>query len=547
MFSSEFKFYLLLPLLFLVAFFFPRWGRGLFGRVEPLFSRLAHRPWLAVAVVGLVGLVAGAVPALIRMPAPKIHDEFSYLLAADTFAHGRLTNPTPPFWEHFESIHIIMRPTYNSKYPPGQGALLAVGEILGHPILGVWFGLALASAAVCWMLQAWLPPRWALLGGLLIALHPQIITWGYNYCGGAVATIGGALLARGMRRIVETAREGAWSLGAGLFILANSRPYEGLVTSLFVVGAGIFLIVRAGREAVLKTVRQYGVPLALSAIIIVTVVGFYNYRVTGSPTEMPYAVHVQEYMIAPIFLGQSFRPEPVYRNREIREFHTNWEVDLMGSRKGLIGNLLLKINAQTQGWLWMGLWIPPLIVLPWRARRDRWLGVAILCLGGLFAGLLIGPGIFPHYAAPGVALYIFVVVEGLRQLCLWRPEQGTGKSFVRWLCLLCVLTVPVVWGRLLSKNAEGWFRDRERVLAQFEAMPGKQLVFMRYSTDHNPNREWVFNEADIQNSKVLWSREMTPETDRQVIDFYRGRTVWLVEPDKPHPEPVPYFPKVSSS
>ena len=82
--------------------------------------------------------------------------------------------------------------------------------------------------------------------------------------------------------------------------------------------------------------------------------------------------------------------------------------------------------------------------------------------------------------------------------------------------------------------------ERAGVVRQLQEIPGEHLVIVRYSPDHDPQEEWVHNTADIDHSKIVWAREIPGLPLDPLLNYFRGRQIWLLEPDNEVPTVSPY-------
>ena len=545
---------IVLDLIFLAGlvlfWFWPAFGQRFFDPVEKFAAKLAGRKHLAIALVALTTIALRLILLpLLPVPVPRVHDEFSYLLAADTFAHGRLTNPPHPMWVFFETLHVNQQPTYMSKYPPGQGAVLALGQLLGHPWIGVLLSVSAMSAAILWMLQGWLPARWALLGAVLVLLRLGIFTyWINSYWGGAVPAIGGALAAGALPRILRYQRwRDALLLGAGAGILANTRPLEGLI---FCAPVFVFLLywLCANRAPSWRvSLRRVILPFTVMALLCAAFMAYYNWRGTGNALKFPYIVNEETYSSTPTLFWQKARAPLRYRNPQFEYYYNQWarqywtenRLDSIGHAARHVSLVLLKV---VYFYLWPELCLV-FLALPWLLGDRRMhfpLALAAVC----FLGFLVVPWTQAHYAAPLVPVMFLLVVQGMRHLRQWNcGGRAVGLGFSRFIVVSAVLFAPFHHrgGTFEPEtNQPAIIDSRARFLAQLSALPGDHLVLVRYAEHSAGAGEWVYNAADIDHAKVVWAREI-PGIDLQpLLSYFHTRDVWLAEPDASPPRLSPY-------
>ena len=506
------------------------------------WCRAARRPRLTVAALIAVTLtLILAITAAAGIQEPEVHDELTMLAMADIYSHGRMCEPTHPHWQHFETNYLLAHPCVQGKYPPGLPLYMTLGRLLtGEFITGVWLAVAVMIASTAYAMYGWLPPRWALVGTVLVALRFGVAgDWAHSYWGGAVAAAGGALVFGAVRRLtMSPAGRDGMLLGAGLVMLAFSRPYEGLAYSLPALALVLMRLARPWRG-------RRRLWLAMPALVAVVAAGlgwhaYDNARVTGSPLTLPYVLYERTYTASPMFVFQDFRARPAIRNAEMAGVEqyltheatlsrTNWPINKGGRLAWALWDLL----KPTLPLALIGL----IGFRRWRGARRLALISLVLMLAG---AAVTSPAPAPRYLAPAVPALFLMVTVGLAGLTRRRFEPA-GRAVAAAILVAFAAAVIIAAGSYVhgARTSQKWTEGKRDIRQRLVASAGQDLVFVRYDSGHSPHDEWVYNGADIDRQPIVWARELGPHADAAIRRYFQGRRAWVVLADARPPRLVP--------
>jgi len=170
--------------------------------------------------------------------------------------------------------------------------------------------------------------------------------------------------------------------------------------------------------------------------------------------------------------------------------------------------------------------------------------ILLLILGVFAIGTELTVYYNPHYSAPITALVIALLLIAIQRIREWNRSGLFLSRAIPFACLLAFalrtvaspLHIPAsrystyYFDDVFAQGFKGTF-PRAELQFQVAQRGGKQIVIVRYSLEHNPFPDWVYNDADIENSKVIWARDMGAVQNQELINYYKHRQVWLLEPD----------------
>ncbi|MFK7886982.1 MAG: hypothetical protein AB8G16_08995 [Gammaproteobacteria bacterium] len=496
-------------------------------------------------------LFTGAALAVLALgwlldPVPRIHDEHAHLLAGHTFARGQLANESHAYADHFAAINVLSEPVYASKFPPGQGLVIALGLLaFDYAHAGIALSAGAFMCALFFMLTRLHSRRWALWGCALAGVQMVLFGyWGTTFWGGYVAATGGALVAGVCLDAWRNARidiKFTIVLMIGLWLLSVSRPMYGVVMATPFIVLWLVQLWRSRRRSSVVG------PILVFMIGGVGILGFqatYNYAITGQPHVFPHSLYQATYGHPAIFMwSQQGAPKNEGKNEKFYFVHDAFEPEsVVEARTNPMQHVGLKGLVH---WLFFVGPFCSILLLGLRgvARVARYrfvLGVT----GMILVFDLITPWLMPHYIAPVAALVVCLLTACAGVLYSRFARVPALRIAIAGFPLILLALYCVLQGwQLRSTPKELWLdrwiffqeidtqpnRDRQRIAAHLAADGREHIVLvpqqrpLPQSMRHNG---WVNNMVPIDEQSVLWAWDLGADANAPFLADYPQRSVW---------------------
>ncbi len=405
---------------------------------------------------------------------PAYHDEYSYLIQAETYLHGRWANPEfTPQPELFDQVHVLNEGQFASRYFPGTGAWIAPFLALGNPWLGHQVAQALCAMLIFLVGRELSNNGTGLLAGLLFALSPGLILFSNLLLAHHPTMLGLCLFLWAFLRGNRTGSLTCWLLaGCGLSFAMLCRP---MTAAAFGLPFGIVFAVWwfTGKET-----RQYsdvsstttfmvrtrsalalGLPLVLGFLIVF----ISNKQITGSYTRTPYELYLDTYT-----------PRHVYGFNNVIRGEQKLGPKVLQGYDGWAQNLTMKLathNVKTRivssmrwtlGLLPLLAAIVVVLVSP-RSGRREWLLIpaAIISLHVAHIPYWFEGIMGWHYVFETAPLWILLMAEATHRLfTAWRSQ---GHHAMCW-CWAAMLVLAIVVNHSTVRPV--WPSPLERAIAE---------------------------------------------------------------------------------
>ncbi len=507
------------------------------------------------AVVGnrqftVQGMAGASQKRLTDLP-PAYHDEFSYLLQARTFLSGRLSwpgmNVRPDL---FHQVHVLNQPATASRYCPWTGAWMAPFEAMGHPLWGHWTAGGVSCVFGYLTLVQLTRQRWALLGGLLLALSPGIAVFSSLLLAHHPTMMALSIFHWAFLRMMLCRRPMfALIAGPGLSLAMLGRPMTAAGAAL---PYGVWMVLDWSRS-VFRTrsspgvnwrhVLAMGVPLFAGFVVLAVI----NQAVMGTWSRSAYQ-HYTETMTPRHRSGFNnvVNSRPVSEGPYVLRAYDTWAVNLTPALA--LRNVGSRISASVQ-WslgvipILLGITMAVALCLTRTADfRVKWLWMSLLSLHLVHVPYWYDGILHWHYVFESAPLLLMLTAIGLgRTAETLEPLIGTRVSRA-WVLTLCGLVLlpgwidaDELWGPSKVSMAVGEQAYSRIRMEQFRQLTRssrvlRPAIILVDETATDPQLSFIINPPDLVDDVLVCRR---PAHDFELSELHQAfpdRTMYLFDP-----------------